>query len=374
MVRLSEANTGLSSEQVLSLQVNILTPPELQATPGARERTEALFATMREQIAGLPGVQAVSTGSLPLTASIKHGGLQIEGRPLAPGEPAPTATERAASVGYFSTIGLPVLRGRSFSSADAADYSTRVVVNQAFADRMFPGVDPIGKRFAEPNHIGRDTLPQTWLTIVGVVGNTRDGGLASEMAPAYYHPMLDERAVGGALVIRARSNAEALAQPVVRIIRTLAPSAAIENVRTIEQIKDEAIAPKRLNAALLSSFGLLAVLIAAVGIAGVLAFAVGARTKEIGIRMSLGADTARIQRMILAEGGTLVIIGLIAGAGLAFAAANVIRGLLYGIAPHDPMTFASVAALMAAIGVGACWIPAARAARIDPAVTMRAEQ
>ena len=206
--------------------MNILTPPELQATPGSRERTEALFATMREQIAGLPGVQAVSTGSLPLTPSIKHGGLLIEGHPLAPGEPAPTSTERAASAGYFSTIGLPLLRGRSFSSADA-DYSTRVVVNQAFADRLFAGQDPIGKRFAEPNHFGKDTLPYTWLTIVGVVGNTRDEGLASEMAPAYYHPMLEERAVGGALVIRARSNAEALAQPVVRIIRALAPSAAM---------------------------------------------------------------------------------------------------------------------------------------------------
>jgi len=373
MMRLSEVDTGLSAEQVLSLDVNILTPSELRAAPGSRERTEAVFATIREQIAGLPGVEAVSTGSLPLTPSIRHGDLQIEGRPLAPGEPAPTAAERIASPGYFASIGLPVLRGRGFTPADV-DYENLVIVNQAFADRMFPGQDPIGKRFAEPNHIAQNDERYFWLTIVGVVGNTRDDGLESEMGPEYYHPTLDERAIGGALVVRARRDAEALAQPVVRIIKTLAPSAAIENMKTIKQIKDEGLAPRRLNAALLSSFGLLAVLIAAVGIAGVLAFAVSARTNEIGIRMSLGADAARIQRMILTEGGTLVILGLMAGGALAFAAANVIRGLLYGIAPHDPMTFAAVSALMAAIGIGACWIPAARAARIDPAITMRAEQ
>src|SRR5262249_46019143 len=154
-------------------------------------------------------------------------------------------------------------------------------------------------------------------------------------------------------------------QPVVQIIRQLAPSADLENVRTIKQIKDEGIAPRRLNAALLSSFGLLALLIAGVGIAGVLAFAVSARRNEIGIRMSLGADAARIQRMILAEGGTLVLVGLVAGGALALAAANAIRGLLFGIAPHDPTTFAGVAALMAGIGLTACWIPAVRAARID---------
>jgi predicted permease len=372
MMRLSEVDTGLSTEQVLSLDVNILTPSELRAAPGARERTEALFATIREQIAGLPGVASVSTGSLPLTPSIRHGDLQIEGRPLAPGEPAPSAADRVASPGYFSSIGLPVLRGRGFTPADV-DYGNFVVVNQAFADRIFPGEDPIGKRFAEPNHIAQNNEPYFWLTVVGVVGNTRDDGLDSEMGPEYYHPTLDERAIGGALVVRARGNAEALTQPVTRIIRQLAPSAAIEHVRTIKQIKDEEIAPKRLNAALLSSFGLLAVLIAAVGIAGVLAFAVSARTKELGIRMSLGADAGRIQRMVLTEGGMLVVLGLIVGGALAFAAANVIRGLLYGIAPHDPMTFAGVAVLMAAIGVGACWIPAARAARIDPAITMRAE-
>jgi putative ABC transport system permease protein len=131
------------------------------------------------------------------------------------------------------------------------------------------------------------------------------------------------------------------------------------------------VAPRRLNAALVSSFGILAVIIAAVGIAGVLAFSVSARTNEIGIRMSLGADRGRVQRMILKEGGVLLAIGLVVGVAGAWVASGVIRGLLFGVAPHDPVTFVGVAVMMAAIGIVACWIPAVRAARIDPAITMR---
>jgi ABC-type antimicrobial peptide transport system permease subunit len=147
--------------------------------------------------------------------------------------------------------------------------------------------------------------------------------------------------------------------------------APIQNVLTVTQIKNQSVAPQRLNAALVSSFGILAVIIAAVGIAGVLAFSVSARTNEIGIRMSLGAESGRVQRMILKEGGVLLALGLALGIPGALFAAGVIRGLLFGVAPSDPVTLLSVAATMAAIGIIACWIPALRAARIDPAITMR---
>jgi ABC-type antimicrobial peptide transport system permease subunit len=141
---------------------------------------------------------------------------------------------------------------------------------------------------------------------------------------------------------------------------------------TVSQIKDQSVSPRRLNAVLVSSFGILAVLIAAVGIAGVLAFSVSARTTEIGIRMSLGAESGRVQRMILKEGGVLLVIGLVLGVGGALVAGGVIRGLLFGVDPHDPVTLVGVAIMMAAIGLAACWIPALRAARIDPVIAMRA--
>jgi ABC-type antimicrobial peptide transport system permease subunit len=184
-------------------------------------------------------------------------------------------------------------------------------------------------------------------------------------------PFAQMLALGGGLVIRADSNVAALVPAATRIVRRIAPAAPLENVMTVAQIKDQSVSPRRVNAALISSFGILAVIIAAVGIAGVLAFSVSARTNEIGIRMSLGADSGRVQRMILSEGGVLLAIGLALGVGGAFVAASVIRGLLFGVAPHDPVTFIGVAVTMAAIGIVACWIPALRAARIDPAITMR---
>jgi ABC-type antimicrobial peptide transport system permease subunit len=177
--------------------------------------------------------------------------------------------------------------------------------------------------------------------------------------------------LGGGFVIRADAPASALVASATRIVREMAPTAPIEDVLTVAQIKDQSVAPRRLNAALVSSFGILAVIIAAVGIAGVLAFSVSARTNEIGIRMSLGAEPGRVQRMILGEGGVLLASGLALGVSGAFLAARVIRGLLFGVAPHDPITLIGVAVAMAAIGVGACWVPALRASRIDPAVTMR---
>ena len=146
------------------------------------------------------------------------------------------------------------------------------------------------------------------------------------------------------------------------------PVAGASNVANPSQV-----APRRLNAILVSSFGVLAVIIAAVGIAGVLAFSVSARTNEIGIRMSLGADSARVQRMILAEGGILLVYGLFAGVAGALIGTRLIQGLLFGVPPHDPLTLGLVAGIMTAIGMGACWVPAARAARIDPAITMRSQ-
>jgi putative ABC transport system permease protein len=187
-----------------------------------------------------------------------------------------------------------------------------------------------------------------------------------------FAPFAQELTIFGGLVIRADSNVSQLAGTATGIVRRLAPGVPIEKVLTVAQIKDQSVSPRRLNAVLVSLFGILAVIIAAVGIAGVLGFSVSARTQEIGIRMSLGADRGRVQRMVLGEGGVLLAIGLVVGVAGGFFAARVIRGLLFGVAPHDPATFIGVAVLMGAIGIGACWIPALRAARVDPAITMRA--
>jgi ABC-type antimicrobial peptide transport system permease subunit len=164
-----------------------------------------------------------------------------------------------------------------------------------------------------------------------------------------------------------------LQQAIVSAIREISPRQLITGVATLEQIRDEHVAPRRLNALFITSFGTLALVIAMVGIAGVLAFSVSSRTAEIGIRMSFGADAARVRRMILGEGGVLLAAGLAVGVVGALIAARLLRGLLFGVAPHDPVTLVGVTLILAAVGVAACWIPAARAARVDPAVALRAE-
>ena len=374
MITLSRVDTGLRTEEVLTMTVPLLTPTELLTNPAADGGAKNRYDIMRREVAALPGVTEVGVGSpMPLRSSSVRFDVKVENRPPATGEAMPRAEFRTADPAYFQAAGIPLLKGRNFASTDARGSARVVIINQTFADRLFPNEDPIGKRIAWTGDILRFTPISTdWRTIVGVVANTQDGGLDAEPRAAVFSPFAQELAMGGGLVIRADSNVASLITATTRIVRRVAPSAPIENVMTVKQIKDQSVAPRRLNAALISSFGVLALIIAAVGIAGVLAFSVSARTNEIGIRMSLGADRARVQRMILREGGVLLATGLALGVLGSFFTARTIRGLLFGVTPNDPVTLVGVAVMMAAIGIAACWIPAMRAARIDPAIAMRA--
>jgi predicted permease len=318
-------------------------------------------------------VSEVAVGStMPLRSTQVQLDVKAEGRAPASGEAMPRAEFRTASPEYFRAAGIPLVAGREFAETDRGGSGLVVILNRTLAERLFPGRDPIGQRVAWTGDVLRFIgVSGDWRTVVGVVGDTKDGGLDAEPRGVVFQPLAQEALFGGGLVIRARRDAAALVPAATRVVRSVSPTDAIENVLTVAQIRDESVAPRRLNAALVTSFGVLAVVIAAVGIGGVLAFSVSARASEIGIRMSLGADGGRVQRMVLSEGGVLVAVGLALGVAGALAATWLVRELLFGVAPHDPATLLGVAALMAVVGVGACWIPARRAARIDPAVIIR---
>ena len=374
MMRLADVRTGLRTEQVLTMQVPLLTTTELLLNPAADAAAKERYDLMRREIAGLPGVIEVGVGSpLPLRGSDVQLDIKADGRSLAPGAATPKAELRTADPTFFDAAGIPLLAGRPFAITDGPSSGLVVIINRTLADQLFPGEDPIGKRIAWTGPVLRFTpLSGDWRTIVGVAANTQDGGLDAEPRSVVFMPFTQFLAFSGGLVIRADTNVGALIPAATRIVRRLAPTAPIEQLMTIAQFKDRSVSPRRLNAALIASFGLLALIIAAVGIASVLAFSVSARTIEIGIRMSLGADPSRVLRMVLREGGVLLAAGLVLGIAGAFLSTRVIQGLLFGVAPHDPVTFVGVAAMMTAIGIVACWIPAHRAARIDPAITMRA--
>jgi putative ABC transport system permease protein len=368
MQRLSVVDDGLTGGNRLTLQV----PPDYTQL---HEKSVALYERIQSRVAAIPGVKDVGLGStVPLRSELFALDIKAEGRPVAPGEAQPHAEGRTASPEYFRAAGIPLLKGREFASTDRTGTGLVVILNKTLADRLFPGQDPVGRRVAWTGEVLKFIgVSGDWRTVIGVVGDTKDGGLDAEKIPVLFAPFAQAEVFGSSLVIESAGDPAALATAATRAVRDVAPEQPIEKVLTLDQIRDESVAPRRLNALLVASFGLLAVLIAAVGIAGVLAFSVSARTNEIGIRMTLGADASKVQRMILGEGGVLLALGLSLGVVGALFLSRLIRGLLFGVAPHDPVTLAAVALLMAAVGIAACWIPAARAARIDPGVAIRAQ-
>jgi len=353
---------------VLTMEV----PKDFNGTSPAAMIAE--YERIQAQLAALPGVSAVGIGSnMPLRTSGITLDINADGHPVAPGQAQPHSEYRLASPEYFRAAGIPLLKGRAFSSTDRAGSARVVILNKTLADQFFPNQDPIGQRVAWTGEVLKFIgVSGDWRTVVGVVGNTKDGGLDATPIPATFIPFAQGDFPSGGYVIRTTMNPASLAAAATRIVRQAAPDQPIEKVLTVDQIRDESVAPRRLNAMLVSSFGLLALIVAAVGIAGVLAFSVSARMNEIGVRMSLGADSGRIQRMVLSEGGRLVLIGLGIGLVGALSLTRLMQGLLFGVPPHDPITLAIVAVVMAIVGVGACWIPAFRAARIDPGIALRA--
>ena len=367
MLELANVDAGLDAEEVLTMEVPLFGGGRSDAD------TKALYDRMRLEIGAIPGVTEVGLGStIPLRANEFMLEVKADGKPLASGEAIPRAEFRTASPEYFRAAGIPLLKGREFTSTDREGSQNVVILNKTLADQLFPDRDPVGQRVAWTGEVLKFIgISGDWRTVVGVVGDTKDGGLDAAPRPVVFQPFAQMPAYSGGLVIRSASNAASLIPAATRLVRGIAPQDPIENILTVQQIRDQSVAPRRLNAALVSSFGVLAVIIAAVGIAGVLAFSVSARTNEIGIRMSLGADSSTVQRMILMEGGVLLVTGLLLGVVGALLASRMIRGLLFGVAPHDPMTLALVSVVMVLVGLAACWLPAARAAGVDPMVALR---
>jgi predicted permease len=369
MQRLAVVDPGLNTENVLTMEV----PVDFEAqTP---EVAIARYEQMRHELAALPGMVQVGVGStVPLRVAGFMLEVKAEGRAVAPNEPMPQAEYRTASPEYFRAAGIPLLSGREFSSTDRKGSAPVVILNKALADRLFPDQDPVGRKVAWTGEVLKFIgISDNWRTVIGVVGNTKDGGLDAAPMPVMFLSFAQGDYPQGGFVMRTRSDAASLAPAVTRVVRGIAPQQPIERVLTLNQIRDESVGPRRLNAQLVGSFGMLALIVAAIGIAAVLAFSVSARTNEIGIRMSLGADAGRVQRMVLSEGGALVALGLTLGVLGALALSRLMQGLLFGVAPNDPATLGGVVVVMALVGIGACWVPALRAARIDPGIALRSQ-
>ncbi len=371
--KLQSVETGVRVDHVLTMDLPL--GGDILREVMKQPENLAKYSRVRDRVAALPGVDIVAMGSsAPLRGSIMDFDVKAERVATPPDRPTPHASLKTVDPRYFSATGIPLLSGRAFQATDRRGSAPVVMLSRSFARQLFGDADPIGRRIALTGEVLKFTpFTGDWRTVVGVVGDTRDRGLEGDPTPALYAPFAQAVITGAALIVRTSSDPDALRPAVLRAVHEVAPQQLIEHVATMEQIRDQGVAPRRLNALFIASFGTLALLIAMVGIAGVLAFSVSSRTAEIGIRMSLGADASRVHRMVLGEGGVLLAIGLGVGLAAALLAARLLRGLLFGVTPYDPTTLAAVALVLTAIGLASCWVPAARAARVDPAEALRAE-
>jgi predicted permease len=381
-LRLQAVNPGFKPEGVLLARVL----PPLSIRSGGQ--AEAFFQQARERLSAIPGVQAVASTDDFLIRGTPDESINIEGRPSASGEKTSQLNSADASPDFFRTLGAPLLRGRFFTRADALTkirliYSPRAqdrqptaagaerplaeaaIINETFARRFFPDEDPIGRRF----YFGPPTKIY-WYEIVGMVGDMRRQGLEKQPIPEYFTPHL-----GGAADLVARINADplAFAAAVREAVRSVDKNALILNVTTAEARLGELSAERRLNTWLLALFAALALALAAIGIYGVMHYSVAQRTREIGVRLALGAQPADVLRLVIGQGLRLTLGGVALGLLAAFALTRVMARLLFGVSAHDPVTFIGVALLLIGIAVVACYLPARRAAMVDPMVTLRYE-
>ncbi len=357
---------GFHSRGILSMSVD---PRVHGYTPA---RTTQFLAELRRRVAGLPGVAATAcTDVVPLSEGGRRDEFHVEGRPNADG-PDPGVDLYMVTPGYFETIGIPRVTGRDFAN-EAADGPKVAMVNEAFVARLFKHESAIGQRV---------TGGGATYEIIGVVKNIKSRTLGEEVRPVLFRSLAqsvgeDPSFLGYAVLVRAAggsaANPAALAGAVRREIHALDPTLAVFNAETMEAHLRDALFLPRLAGTLFGVFGLVGMLLAAVGLYGVMSYAVGRRTREIGIRLALGAQTGEVRRLVVRQGMSLTLIAVAMGMAAALAVAKFSASFLYGISSHDSLTFTVVPLFLAGVAFLACWIPSRRAARVDPLTALRHE-
>ena len=364
-LRVSATPPGLVARNVLTAHVTLA---------DAQRETAALrlYRPLLEKLRRIPGVRSAAvTSLLPVqTTSRMNGSYVVEGRPApAPGQ-EPSAEYRVTSPQLFASLGIPVLRGRDFEERDGGPGARWALVNEALARQQFPGENPVGRRL----RIGDEEAPHT---ILGVVGTVRDGGLDREPSPEIYFPDAEPGVHGtfadSALVIRTSVPPASLTPEVRAALRSVDPGLPLHQIETMEEVIAKTLAGRRLNLWLLGIFAGIALVLSAAGLYGVISYLVAQRTRELGIRLALGAQAQDVVLLVMRQGARLTAVGIALGLLGAFLFTRVLESLIYGVSARDPLTFAAIAALLAGVALLATWIPAERAARVDPLVAIREE-
>jgi putative ABC transport system permease protein len=362
--KLQRVQLGFESRGLVTFQLSL--PPAKYKTT---DRAPLFYSSLLDSIRSVPGVHAAAVSSgIPFgVGNYTTSPVTTTGGSILPAGSSVPIDWRIISPGFFRAMNMPLLRGRDFTDADNANAAPVMIVSQATAKRFWGDADPIGKalhRVADPKKIA--------FTVVGVVGDVRSNSLNQE-TPTLYYPLAARATSLMDVVVRTQDAPDAVLPAIRQKVHELDSELALANVRTMDEWVSNSAAQPRLNAMVLGVFAALAMLIAVVGIYGVLAYSVNQRTQEIGVRMALGAQPRDVLRLVVAEGMRVTLIGLCGGLLGAVVLSHAISSLVYGVKIHDPATFALVSVILGVVALGACAIPARRAARVDPMVALRYE-
>jgi predicted permease len=363
--RLLEVDVGFNQSNVLAIEVS---PPAAKYPEGAD--VMAYYDRLGERLASLPGVQSVGRGSdLPLTGQAALAGGISEERWQAGGREIVPALQRVVGPDFFRTMQIPLLSGRFYNATDDTEMTQRLVINQAFAQALWPGEDAVGRRLTGSRNPG----DEDWMEVIGVVGNVQYEGMADDPNPTLYqfHPHRGWRPMF--VFVRTAGDPASMIAAARSTVRTLDADVPVYQVEQLPDVVDRSVAGPRFHVWLFGVFGAVALVLAAAGIYGVLSFSVAQRNREIGIRMAIGARQQSVIRMIMERGVILVLAGSVIGLGGAALATRALQSLLYGVSPTDVGTLAGVVFVLGATALAACYIPARRASRIDPMVVLRDE-
>jgi predicted permease len=366
--RLQAVDPGFNVDRLLTMRVSL----PLQQYP--RERIIAFSQQLRERLQSLPGAQSVALASdLPLSGSTSAGPIELEGRHETPAGGEFRMYRHRVTPGFFSTLGISLVKGRDFTVDDHLQAPRVAIISESMARRYWPDEDPIGKRLREDSR--GDPTPNPWLSIVGVVGEVKYRGLPQNpnADPDVYIPLA--QAPVGNLFLAARSGVDpnSLVAAMRGVLQKLDPNLPAYEVTTMADQVNNQTTRSRFSAWLLGVFGALALALAAIGIYSVMAYAVEQRSREIGVRVALGARAVDVLKMVIGQGMRLALAGVALGLGAALALTQLMKRLLFGVGAADPLTYGAIALLLTLVALLACYVPARRATKVDPLVAIRCE-
>lgn len=372
LARISEVNPGFQPHGVMTASLSL---PKTRY--GKSEQQSEFFRTVLGRLSRAPGVISAGAGNLiPFTGENSSASFQIEGHPTGHGDPGPHGDIRLVTPGYFTTLGIPLLRGRLFTDDDRQGSQEVAIIDDNLAREYWPGEDPIGKR------IRTNFTPGLWYTIVGVVGHIRFEQLAGEEPSfggslsskgAYYFPLFQTPDTSAYLVVKSAESSEELLGAMRQAVHDTDPSQPISDLKSMDARIAGSLGPQRFAANLVAVFAVLALVLAAVGLYGLISYSVAQRTNEIGIRVALGAKRSQVLCMVLTQGARLAVTGSMAGIVAGVVLMRLMRGFLYGVSAADPLSFLGATLLLGAVTLLACYIPALRATKVDPIEALRYE-